>query len=219
MVKKIDSVSKWKKAAKSNHPKAALKVADLKSASKSKIRKIDSAADCAARIRIRNMVLNKSTANSSISRNAAAITKAISNTRNRARIAVKGIDLTAYANVRNRALSVIKADCGAKVRNTVRGILFLIEKQSIEINIASKAQEKFSEIFSKQKLSATRQKTLIKNAILNPDRLIKSETKTKNTVKQTITYNYQNTILIMDITISNGAVTINDIRSKLKTAK
>lgn len=208
MVKKIDSVSKWKKAAKSNTPKAALKVADLKSASKSKIRKIDSAADCAARVRIKNNVF--------ISRNATVITKAISNTRNSVRISVKGIGLTASSVARNKVLSAIKSVCEARVRNIVGGILLTAGKQPIEINIASKVQEKLSGLF---KLSAARQTTLIKNAVLNPDRLIKNEIKMKDTIKQTIAYDYQNTTLIMDITITDRSITVNSIKSKPKTAK
>lgn len=94
-----------------------------------------------------------------------------------------------------------------------------IKQGSFKVTLDPKAEKILQNILKNENLSAARQKTLIKNAVSNPDKVISSKQKDKNTVEQNIAYDYKAKTLVIKADISDGAVVIKDIKAKLKSAK
>lgn len=94
-----------------------------------------------------------------------------------------------------------------------------IKQGSFKVTLDPKAEKILQNILKNENLSAARQKTLIKNAVFNPDKVISSKQKNKNTVEQNIVYDYKAKTLVIKVAISDGAVVIKDIKAKLKSAK
>ena len=95
----------------------------------------------------------------------------------------------------------------------------LMKQGSFKVTLDPKAEKILQNILKNENLSAARQKTLIKNAVCNPDKVISSKQKNKNTVEQNIAYDYKAKTLVIKAAISDGAVVIKDIKAKLKSAK
>ena len=94
-----------------------------------------------------------------------------------------------------------------------------MKQGSFKVTLDPKAEKILQNILKNENLSAARQKTLIKNAVCNPDKVISSKQKDKNTVEQNIAYDYKAKTLVIKADISDGAVVIKDIKAKLKSAK
>lgn len=179
MVKKIDSVSKWKKSVKSSSSKSKLKKANLKKFIK-------------------------------------PIPPEVSVIPPKVLLPVPRPIIPGPRLPIPKPIILDRCKIEARIEALGKGF---IKQGSFKVTLDPKAEKILQNILKNENLSAARQKTLIKNAVCNPDKVISSKQKDKNTVEQNIAYDYKAKTLVIKADISDGAVVIKDIKAKLKSAK